>query len=150
MKLVKVDKLEGKELDAAFARAQGFAVYRRHDFMRKRAAYLDLTQPREDRAENLKWLLSVCDDEYITADISTGRTSYVLFYSTVWAALACKVLSEARVSRTIDHSGLWIAYIANINDEPTFMQCDRNELVAGMRCLVASKLGNEIELPEDL
>jgi hypothetical protein len=30
------------------------------------------------------------------------------------------------------------------------MQCDRSELVAGLRCVVARKLGDEVEVPDEL
>lgn len=64
------------------------------------------------------------------------------------------ILTEARISRTIDHSGLWLAYIAEGYGEPEddrkFMQCDRSELVSGLRCYLASKFGNEVEIPDEL
>ena len=64
------------------------------------------------------------------------------------------ILTEARISRTIDHSGLWVAYwtdgYGEGDDTNKWMQCDRSELVAGLRCLVASKLGIEVEVPDEL
>jgi len=53
-----------------------------------------------------------------------------------------------------DHSGLWIAYWTDGYTEGDegrkWMQCDRSELVAGLRCYVASKLGDELEIPNEL
>jgi hypothetical protein len=73
--------------------------------------------------------------------------------STNWAQGA-PILSRERISRTIDHSGLWIAYWSDGYTEgdegKQHMQCDRSELVAGLRCVVALKLGDEIEIPEEL
>jgi len=61
------------------------------------------------------------------------------------------ILSRERISRTIVHSGLWIAYNAsNYSDEKEFMQCDVSELVAGLRCFVESKLGETVEIPKEL
>ena len=64
------------------------------------------------------------------------------------------ILTEARISRTIDHSGLWVAYwtdgYGEGDDAKKWMQCDRSELVAGLRCFVASKLGGEVDVPEGL
>ena len=61
------------------------------------------------------------------------------------------LLNQHKISRTIDHSGLWIAYAGyNLNDEQRHMQCDRSELVAGLRCLVALNLGDTVEVPDEL
>lgn len=61
------------------------------------------------------------------------------------------ILSEARISRTIDHSGLWVAYwtdgYMDGDEGRKWMHCDRRELVAGLRCFVSSKLGDEVEVP---
>ena len=73
--------------------------------------------------------------------------------STDWAQ-GGPILTEARISRTIDHSGLWVAYWTDGYDDSDagkkWMQCDRSELVAGLRCYVASKLGDEVDVPEEL
>ena len=64
------------------------------------------------------------------------------------------LLTEARISRTIDHSGLWIAYwtdgYGDGDEANKFMHCDRSELVAGMRTFVAGKLGDTVEIPDEL
>ena len=73
--------------------------------------------------------------------------------STDWAQGGL-ILTNARISRTIDHSGQWIAYWTDGYTEgdegKLHMQCDRSELVAGLRCYVAMKLGDEVEIPEEL
>lgn len=70
--------------------------------------------------------------------------------STKWAE-GGPLLNRHKISRTINHSGLWIAYAGyNLNDEPRHMQCDRSELVAGLRCLVALNLGEVVDVPEEL
>lgn len=61
------------------------------------------------------------------------------------------ILTAARISRTIDHSGLWIAFHGfNYDDAKEHMQCDASELVAGLRCFVARELGDEVDVPEEL
>ena len=66
-------------------------------------------------------------------------------YSTDWSQ-GGPIIEQERISTTVDHSGLWIAFNGyNYSDEKEFMQCDRSKLVAGLRCYVASKLGNEVE-----
>lgn len=73
--------------------------------------------------------------------------------STDWAQ-GGPIMTRERISRTIDHSGLWIAYWTDGYTEGDegrkWMQCDRSELVAGLRCYVASKLGDELEIPNEL
>ena len=82
---------------------------------------------------------------------STGNQH--LHPATDWAQ-GGPILTRERISRTIDHSGLWIAYWTDGYTEGDegrkWMQCDRSELVAGLRCYVASKLGNEVEVPDEL
>lgn len=89
----------------------------------------------------LDWLVALIDPEQM------GSASLD------WA-VGGPILSEARISRTIDHSGLWVAYwtdgYGEGDDAKKWMQCDRSELVAGLRCFVASKLGDEVEVPEEL
>lgn len=48
------------------------------------------------------------------------------------------------------HSGWWIACTLDINDDEHFMSISHNALTAAMRCFVASKLGDEVEVPEEL
>ena len=71
-------------------------------------------------------------------------------YQRYWAQ-GGPILTKAHISRIIDHSGLWIAYDGfNYADAKEHMQCDRSELVAGLRCFVANKLGEEVEVPDEL
>lgn len=71
-------------------------------------------------------------------------------YSREWS-IAGPLLSEAKISRTIDDSGLWIAYFAyNYGDEKQHMACNRDELTAGLKCYVKLRLGNEIDIPKEL
>ncbi len=74
-------------------------------------------------------------------------------YSTDWAT-SSQLLSTAGISRTWDHSGLWVAYWTDgYGEDDTnhkWMHCDKSELIAGLRCFVESKLGKEIEIPDYL
>ena len=73
--------------------------------------------------------------------------------STNWAH-GGPIINRERISRTIDHSGLWVAYwtdgYGEGDEAKKWIHCDRSELVAGLRCLVASKLGPEVEIPAEL
>lgn len=74
-------------------------------------------------------------------------------YSTDWSQ-GGPILSREHISRTIDHSGLWIAYWTDGYTEGDegkhWMHCHRSELVAGLRCFVTSKLGDKVDVPEEL
>ncbi len=108
----------------------------------------------------LDWAVSKCENRKYVYSVTTGGDyngntthGHTLNYSTDWAQ-GGPILTEARISRTIDHSGLWVAYWTDGYDDSDagkkWMQCDRSELVAGLRCYVASKLGDEVEIPEEL
>ena len=64
------------------------------------------------------------------------------------------ILTREHISRTIDHSGLWIAYwtdgYTDGDEGKKWMHCDRSELVAGLRCYVASELGDTVEVPDEI
>lgn len=74
-------------------------------------------------------------------------------FSTNWA-FGGPILTREHISRTIDHAGLWIAYWTDGYGEGDqalqWMHCDRSELVTGLRCYVESKLGKEVEVPDEL
>lgn len=69
--------------------------------------------------------------------------------STDWAQ-GGPIKTQERISTQIKHDGWWVACIYNMNDDPTYIQLAHSELVAAMRCLVASKLGDEVDVPEEL
>ena len=100
--------------------------------------------------EALDWAVSRYTDKHVTpTDIHWGNWAPSRDFS-----LGAPILSRERISRTIDHSGLWIAYWSDGYTEgdegKQHMQCHRSELVAGLRCVVARKLGDEVEIPEEL
>lgn len=78
---------------------------------------------------------------------------YVYRWHQSWAQSG-HFLSGARISRTIDHSGLWVAYWTDGYTEGDeglkWMQCDQSELIAGLRCYIAKTLGVEVDVPEEL
>jgi len=66
-------------------------------------------------------------------------------YSTDWAAggliIECEGISIVRVSDSI-----WDAHMSNVN----FYESGTTPLIAAMRCYVASNLGDDVEVPEEL
>jgi hypothetical protein len=100
--------------------------------------------------EALDWAVARYADKHVTlADIHWGNYTPSRDF-----ALGGPILSREHISRTIDHSGLWVAYWSDGYTEGDegkhHMQCDKSELVAGLRCVVARQLGDEVEIPEEL
>lgn len=61
------------------------------------------------------------------------------------------IIDREWISTTVGHASVWIAYIErNYADEQRYMQGGPTRLIAAMRCFVASKFGNEVEIPEAL
>ena len=118
------------------------------------------------RATNIQidWLVAKCKGTVKNMLCGHGDISYTPHLSApsireYWRpsenwAQGGPILTSEHISRTIDHSGLWIAYWSDGYTEgdegKKWMQCDRSELVAGLRCYVASELGEEVEVPDDL
>lgn len=129
---MKVSELTGAQLDWAVAKCEG---------LNPSLEYTTCTRRIYIAAD------MVCA---LTGDIE-GNEDYSP--STDWAQ-GGPILTREHISRTIDHSGLWVAYYTEGYTEgdegKLHMHCSQDELVAGLRCYVASKLGNGIELPEEL
>jgi hypothetical protein len=107
--------------------------------------------------EALDWAVALIEKPGIVGvrpDGKLGAAGNLAFSPSRDFALGAPILSRERISRTIDHSGLWVAYWSDGYTEgdegKQHMQCDRSELVAGLRCVVARKLGDEVEIPEEL
>jgi hypothetical protein len=111
----------------------------------------------------LDWLVAKCEGLELWRHVDNGAQRVqdgkwdsdapVYSPSTDWSQ-GGPILSREHISRTIDHSGLWVAYWTDGYGEEDFykkwMHCHRSELVAGLRCYVAAKLGDEVEVPDEL
>ena len=85
---------------------------------------------------------------YVALD--RGET-VLLRYSTDWAQ-AGPIIERERLS-IIPRDGYWEAYYHDNlfkDDGSDYFQKGDTPLIAAMRCYVASKLGDEVELPEEL
>jgi hypothetical protein len=134
---VKTSTLKGAALDWAVCTALGLKP---EDIYIQKGGSMPASLFRRSRDEDGK-----LDGSY-----TTGPN---LLFSRKWEA-GGPVLTKYRISRTIDHSGLWIAYwtdgYTDGDEGKKWMHCDRDELVAGLRCLVESELGDTVEIPNDL
>ena len=99
----------------------------------------------------LDWAVAKCEEvepEWLIEDNFSHARAYGEFtYSSNWAK-GGPILSRERIDRVFNHkSGLWLAFTSR---GTTHTHQDKSELVAGLRCVVASKLGDEVEIPEEL
>jgi hypothetical protein len=88
----------------------------------------------------LDWAVAVCEYGY-GADYKTNR------YSTDWAQ-GGPIIEREGMTIALDAFG-WEARHYDEESEPWVMT-GPTPLVAAMRCYVASKLGDEVEIPEEL
>ena len=67
-------------------------------------------------------------------------------------AVSGPLLEQHRICTTVDHSGVWLAYIDDgySEDGKRFMQSGATRLEAGLRCLLASTGQVEVEIPEQV
>jgi hypothetical protein len=114
------------------------------------------TSTLKDRA--LDWAVAKCEGH----TVSISKTGYLIFCdpliqcgpagtqyspSTKWSQ-GGPILSRQRINRDFNHnSGLWQVFHSH---GVMHTQQDRSELVAGMRCYVASHYGEEVEVSDEL
>lgn len=104
----------------------------------------------------LDWVVAVCenalDDHY-----PGGK---VAFFHAVRAANGCRyserweqggpIIERERITVSVKHDGWWRAWLYDINDEPCTYVIGPTALIAALRCYVTWKLGEEVEVPEEL
>ena len=104
----------------------------------------------------LDWAVAKCEghiDDFNSwlsdatlADVADGT----YHPSTNWAQ-GGPIIEREKISAVVDHSGVWLAYNRhNYADEKRFIKVGQTALVAAMRCFVVSKLGDDVEIPEEL
>ena len=121
MKTVKVSDLEGAPLDWAVAMCRGKG--------------LDV----EDK-----------NDPWLTKDGIADQPLHSYTPSTDWSQ-GGPIIEENKISLEIKDDGWWVASRQyNYSETKEYIQLDHSPLIAAMRCYVASKLGYEVEIPEEL
>ena len=98
----------------------------------------------------LDWAVTKIEAE---RKLFTIYPQYITPYSTDWAQ-GGPIIERESISlacRPKDARGLWCAVLGpNRFLSPDFEGYGPTPLIAAMRCYVASKLGDEIEIPEEL
>jgi len=118
---VKTSELQGAALDRAVAKCEGFCPF----------------------SDGISWIIE-----------DAGAYKKLPEYPTDWAhggpILEREDISVAKVGRSLDdamapHPDCWCAHIDGV-----FAVYGPTPLVAAMRCYVASKLGAEVDVPDEL
>lgn len=134
---IKTNELTGAALDWAVAKCEGAA-----DFRFDTVATYWVTLDGKDRALRSGWAQS-----YLP--------------STDWAQ-GGPIIEREDIAMSAKPDGLWAAYapkgtrLVQHGGQAvevfnwTYKQCGYTPLIAAMRCYVASKLGDEVDVPEEL
>lgn len=105
----------------------------------------------------LDWAVAKCEG-YFDSDMASVRDGVTdVFYFDKWSpstdwAQAGVIIERERISIS-PRDGYWEAlYYDNLfqEDGSEYFQLGATPLVAAMRCYVASKLGDEVQLPEEV
>ena len=97
----------------------------------------------------LDWAVAKCEGVINGDDLDIGfilERGYTP--STDWAQGGAIIEREAIQLTPDEYTGTWSAYMTN-EGEP-YEGTGQTPLIAAMRCYVASKLGDDIEIPEEL
>ena len=107
---------------------------------------------------SLRWAVAKCEGfspftdgiSWIIEDKwASGTYKQLPYYSTDWAD-GGPIKTRERISTIIKREGRWVAIIFDPNDEPTYTMLADDELTAAMRCYVASKLGEYVDVPDEV
>jgi len=100
----------------------------------------------------LDWAVAKCvghiDDETIIRRLDPDEDGWCIAYSTDWAQGGPIIERECI---TVEYAGVWIARCWKDSDGDEQIQIEGvTPLIVAMRCYVASKLGDEVEVPEEV
>lgn len=102
----------------------------------------------------LDWAVAKCEG---FKTLERGKACEVLFPngvpfqpSTDWSQ-GGPIIEREKISLECKHDGWWVAsYQYNYSDDKEYICLAADPLLAAMRCYVASKLGEDIDIPEGL
>lgn len=111
----------------------------------------------------LNWAVAKCEGHEIDSLMGgavwywlkcslTGDMEVVDLYnpSIDWAQ-GGPIIEREKITVSIGHDGVWIAYsMQNYEDRKEYMQAGPTALIAAMRCYVSMRLGNTVDIPEEL
>jgi hypothetical protein len=97
----------------------------------------------------LNWAVAKCEGVISDDDLDIGFINERGYApSTDWAQGGAIIERECI---TVEHAGVWIGRCWKASDGDEQIEIEgATPLIAAMRCYVASKLGDEVEIPEEL
>lgn len=142
MPLVKASKLTGTALDWAVATCEGWAIpVRKSSWFGGDEPWLEL------RLGAQQWVSEP------TFEAVKRRQLWELAYSTDWAQ-GGPIIEREKIDCVADPNGkdVWMGqfYATRLSGEKVIRAYGPTPLIAAMRCYVASKLGEEVEIPKEL
>lgn len=143
---MKTSELTGAALDWAVAKCEGHEVYLRRDFIKSRHEYLKSNA-------NIGFHLEYQSNDPIIGDIESGATMPLPHYSTNWAQ-GGPIIERERIRIRFEVECYWYfttptdIWLANYEGVGEWL--GPTPLIAAMRCFVASRLGDEVDVPEEL
>lgn len=149
MKL-KIQELKPEDgtLDWAASVALGLTVFMRIDFLHKRRDFLRQTGRYSGDDKSFRWNIETQKNDAIVGNVETGETKFLPPFSSNWA-LAGPVRDQERIE--IRHRpSPWDDVEATTCSGAPINEFGETAMVAIMRVLVASKLGPEVEVPDEL
>lgn len=96
----------------------------------------------------LDWAAAMCEGKRPSLFIfkQTGKLASEHNYSTNWAQ-GGPIIERDEIETRTAHSGGWMANRARTKG---YFECGPTPLIAAMRCYVASKLGDTVDIPKEL
>jgi hypothetical protein len=105
----------------------------------------------------LDWAVAKCEG-YFDIDMAVVRngTTVVHYFdkwqpSTDWSLSGPIIEREGITTAPRKEHGKRVAWVATLIEPPAVCECEgKTQLIAAMRCFVASRLGDTVNIPEEL
>jgi hypothetical protein len=95
----------------------------------------------------LDWAVAKCEGAYLAGYAVDWRNNRAKKYSTDWAQ-GGPIIEREHISTAYAYWGEWEAWDDKTMPPPKYR--GPTPLIAACRCYVASKLGDEVEIPEEI
>ena len=96
----------------------------------------------------INWLVAEALNPGDGARILANEIDFIQYHED-WAQ-GGPISEREGISSQKENDGWWVACIYDINEEPKHYALSHSRLEAEMRCYVASRLGDEVEVPDEL
>lgn len=141
---IKTSEATPLQLNWLVSKCKGIEVVMRHDYMRGKAS-------ANNYKGDLQWQLDIQPNEPIWID-TAGGTHEMSQYTEDWSQ-GGPIIECEKITAAFDHDNYedrWTADKLTETCNNFHNGSGPTLLIAGMRCYVASKLGEEVEVPEEL